>query len=135
MFLGIAKIPWWKFLLLDTINCFFWVLILSGVGYFFSGAVTGLIGDFHRFSIVLLIIFVVGIVGFYLLERFWLSKKVELVDEEKIHNLEKAAHTTLHDLQERLHLRSNNSSNQHYHEQQPPTPIQKTKIESDLPKS
>ena len=43
-------------------------------GYFFSGAVMGLIGDFQRLGKVLLVIVVVGIVAFYLAERLDLAK-------------------------------------------------------------
>ena len=132
MFYGVARMPYLKFLLYDTIGCFLWVLILSSVGYFFSGAVTQIIGDVQKYGIVLLIIFVIGIVGFYLLERFWLSKKVEQVDGKKLHELEQAAHNTLHDLREGINERFHLSS--HNHRKEVPTPATKTepsKIESE----
>jgi hypothetical protein len=53
----------------------------------------------------LFIIVICGIVTFYLIERYWLSKKVEEVTPEQIHKLEHAAQATFHDLQERMHLR------------------------------
>ncbi|HSK63337.1 MAG TPA: hypothetical protein VK893_05840, partial [Pyrinomonadaceae bacterium] len=79
------------------------VFILAGAGYFFSGAVMGLIGDFDRLGKVLLVIVVLGIVGFYLIERFWLSPKVEKADPERLQELEHAAAEKLHDLREEIH--------------------------------
>jgi hypothetical protein len=65
--------------------------LLSGAGYFFSGAVIRIIGDFQRLGKVLLVIVVVGIAAFYLAERFWLSPKVEEADPERLQELEQAA--------------------------------------------
>jgi len=62
-------------------------LLLSAPGYFFSGAVIGVIGDFQRLGKVLLVIVVLGIAGFYLAERFWLSRKVEEADPERLQEL------------------------------------------------
>jgi membrane protein DedA with SNARE-associated domain len=111
IFYGIGKMPYLRFLALDAISCFLWVAILSGAGYFFSGAVLGLLGDVRRFSVTLFIIVLVGIVLFYVIERYWLSEKVEDVApetlhrlEEKIHDIEEVASEKLHDLGERLHL-------------------------------
>ena len=113
VFYGIGKMPYPRFLLLDAISCSLWVLILSGAGYFFSGAITSIIGDFQQIGIALFFIVMIGIVGFYLMERYWLSEKVEEVKpetlhkiEEKIHNIEEVAQVKLHDLGERLHLTS-----------------------------
>ena len=111
IFYGIGKMPYLRFLMLDAISCFLWVFILSGAGYFFSGAVLGLLGDVKKFSLTLFIIVLVGIVLFYVVERYWLSERVEDVApetlhkiEEKIHNIEEVAQEKLHDLGERLHL-------------------------------
>jgi membrane protein DedA with SNARE-associated domain len=108
---GVARMPYVRFLYLDTISCSIWAFLLAGAGYFFSGAVTNIIGDFHQIGIVLFVIVVVGVIGFYLLETLWLSKKVEQVAPEtvhmigeKIHDIEEAAQGKLHDLGERLHL-------------------------------
>jgi hypothetical protein len=101
--------PYLRFLLLSLSSCFVWVLMLSGAGYFFSGAVMGLIGDFERLGKALLVIVVLGIIGFYLVERFYLSPKVEEADPEKLQELEHAAQEKLHDLkqeiQEHMHLK------------------------------
>ena len=84
IFHGVGRMPYLRFMLLSLASCFAWVLILSGAGYFFSGAVIGVIGDFQRLGKVLLVIVVVGIAGFYLAERFWLSPKVEEADPEAL---------------------------------------------------
>ena len=98
VFYGVGRMPYPRFFLLSLGSCFLWVFVLSGAGYFFSGAVMGLIGDFQRLGKVLLAIVVLGIVGFYLVERFWLSKKVEEADPEKLQELEHAAAGKLQDL-------------------------------------
>jgi membrane protein DedA with SNARE-associated domain len=79
-----------------------WVFVLSGAGYFFSGAVSGLIGDFQRLGKVLLLIVVMGILGFYLVERYWLSKKVEEADPERFQEFEHAAQEKLQDLKQEI---------------------------------
>jgi hypothetical protein len=81
-------------------SCFLWVFILAGAGYFFSGAVMGLIGDFQRLGKVLLVIVIVGIVTFYLTERFWLAKKVEQANPERLQEFEHAASEKLQDLRQ-----------------------------------
>jgi membrane protein DedA with SNARE-associated domain len=95
IFHGVGKMPYLRFVLLSLCSCFAWVLLLSGAGYFFSGAVIGIIGDFQRLGKVLLVIVVVGIAGFYLAERFWLSPKVEEADPERLQELEHAAQEKL----------------------------------------
>ncbi len=111
LFYGIAKTPFLRFLMLDAISCATWVLILAGTGYFFSGAITGILGNFKQVGISLFFVVLVGIIIFYVVERYWLSEKVEEVNpetihkiEEKIHVFEDVAQEKLHDLGERLHL-------------------------------
>ena len=111
LFNGIGRMPFWRFLVLDTISCSIWVLLLAGSGYFFSGAITSIIGDFKQIGIALFFIVMVGVIAFYVIERFWLSEKVEEANpetihkiEEKIHDIEEVAQEKLHDLGERLHL-------------------------------
>jgi hypothetical protein len=84
IFYGVGRMPYLRFLLLSLGSCFLWVFVLSGAGYFFSGAVIGIIGDFERLGKALLVIVVVGIICFYVAERFWLSKKVEEADPERL---------------------------------------------------
>ena len=69
----------------------------------------GIIGDFQRIGKALLVIVVVGIAGFYLAERFWLSKKVEEAEPEKLIEMEHAAIEGLKELKdeirEKIHLK------------------------------
>ena len=102
IFYGVGRMPYLRFVLLSLASCFAWVLVLSGAGYFFSGAVIGLLGDFQRLGKVLLVIVVVGIIGFYLAERFWLSSKVEEADPERLQELEQAAQERLLDLKQEI---------------------------------
>jgi membrane-associated protein len=110
VFHGVGRMRFLRFLSIALASCFAWVFILSGSGYFFSGAITRLIGDFHQLGIFLLIIVVIGITGFYLAERFWLGKKVEEANPELIQGLEQAAQEKLHEIkeeiQERMHFKS-----------------------------
>lgn len=109
VFYGVGRMPYLRFLLLSFASCFLWVLILSSAGYFFSGAITNLLGDFHQIGYILLVIVVVGIVGFYLAERFWFSKKVEEADPAALQEFEHAAQEKLNELkeeiQERIHFK------------------------------
>jgi uncharacterized membrane protein len=61
-----------------------------------------LIGDFQRLGKVLLVIVVVGIVGFYLTERLWLSRKMEEADPERLQELEHAASEKFKDMREEI---------------------------------
>jgi len=106
IFHGVGRMPYLRFVFVSLASCFAWVFLLSGAGYFFSGAVMGLIGDFQRLGKVLLVIVVVGIAGFYFAERFWLSRKVEQADPERLQGLELAAQEKLqglkHEFQEHI---------------------------------
>lgn len=111
MFYGIGKMPFPRFLLLDAISCATWVAILSGLGYFFSGAITSILGNFKQAGIALFFVVLFGIIIFYVVERYWLSEKVEEVApetihkiEEKIHVIEDVAQEKIHNIGERLHL-------------------------------
>lgn len=104
VFYGIGRMPYLRFLLIDAVSCGIWALILSSIGYFFSGAITGIIGDFQRAGIWLFFIVLTGIIIFYVIERYYLSDKVEEAtpNPETIHRIEEK----LHDIEERLHLTS-----------------------------
>jgi membrane protein DedA with SNARE-associated domain len=103
IFYGVSRMPYLRFMLLSLASCFAWVLVLAGAGYFFSGAVIGIIGDFQRLGKVLLVIVVVGVVGFYLVERFWLSRKVEEADPERLQEFEHVAQEKLQELKQEFH--------------------------------
>ena len=111
VFYGVGRMPFLRFLFLDAISCATWVLILSGTGYFFSGAITSIIGDFQQIGIALFFVILSAVVVIFAVERFWLSEKVEEVNpetvrkiEEKLHAVEEVGKEKLHDLGERLHL-------------------------------
>jgi len=100
-FYGVARMRYLRFLPLSIASCFVWVFVLSGIGYFFSSAVMGLIGDFRHVGKFLLVIVVFGVVGFYLIKRLWVSKKVEQVAPE-LQEIEHAAIEGLKDLKEEI---------------------------------
>lgn len=102
IFYGVGRMRYLRFLLLSAASCFLWVLVLSGVGYFFSSAVMGLIGDFRHVGKILLVIVVSGVVGFYLIKRIWLSKKVEEAVPERLQEIEQAAIEGLKELKEEI---------------------------------
>ncbi len=100
LFNGVGRMPFRKFIILDFISCSIWVLMLSSVGYFFSGAITTIIGDVKQIGVALFFIALVGIISFYLIEKFLLSQKIEDADPETIHKIEEK----LHDIEEKLHI-------------------------------
>jgi hypothetical protein len=117
VFYGVGKMPYLRFLILDAISCGLWVLILSSTGYFFSGAITSMIGDFKQVGIALFFIVMTGVIIFYVIERYWLSERVEAANPETLHKIEEkliavegVAQEKLHDLGERLHLTREPSS-------------------------
>lgn len=116
VFYGIAKMPFHRFLILDAISCSLWVLLLAGTGYFFSGAITSIIGDFQQIGIALFFVILFAVIVIYAVERYWLSEKVEEANPETIHKIEETLHAVeevaqekLHDLGERLHLTRDSS--------------------------
>lgn len=111
VFYGVGRMPFLRFLSLSFVSCLLWVTLLSGTGYFFSGFVTSIIGDFKQIGIALFIIVMIGVIIFYVMERYWLSERVEAANpetiqmiEEKLLAAEEIGKTTLHDIGERLHL-------------------------------
>jgi membrane protein DedA with SNARE-associated domain len=102
IFYGVAKMSYTRFLPLTIASCFLWVLLLSGAGYFFHGIITNFIGDFEHLGKFLLVIVVVGVLGFYLAERYWLSPKVEEADPERVHEFEENVQEKLQELGEEI---------------------------------
>jgi len=100
LFNGIGRMPFHKFLLMDFISCSIWVLALSSVGYFFSGAITTIIGDFKQIGIAVFFIVLGGVILFYLIARYLLSEKIEEADPVALHRLEEK----IHGIEEKLHL-------------------------------
>jgi len=109
IFYGVSRMRYVRFLPLSIASCFAWVFILSGVGYFFSSAVIGLIGDFRHVGKILLVIVLVGVLTFYWLKRLWLSKKVEEVAPARLQEIEQAAIEGFKELKdeirEKIHLK------------------------------
>jgi membrane protein DedA with SNARE-associated domain len=108
---GVAQTPFPRFLAMSALSCGIWVTLLSGVGYFFSGAITSMIGDYKRIGFGLFMIVMLGVIIFYVIERYWLSEKVEAADpetiqmiEEKFHVVEEAAQEKLHVLADKIHF-------------------------------
>ena len=84
---------------------------MASIGYFFSGAITSIIGDFKQIGIALFFVVLIGIIIFFVVERYYLSEKLEDVKpetihkiEERIHKVEEAAQGKLQNIGERLHL-------------------------------
>lgn len=102
VFYGVGKMRPSRFFPLSVVSCFVWVLILSGTGYLFHSAITNFIGDFERLGKFLLILVVLGVGAFYLVERYWLSPKVEEADPERVQELEQAAEERLHAAEEMI---------------------------------
>ena len=101
-FYGVGRMRYLRFVPLSLASCFVWVLLLSGVGYSFSTAVVGLIGDFRHLGKILLVIVVIGVAGVYLIKRTWISKKVEEAVPERLHEIEHAALEGLKELKEEI---------------------------------
>lgn len=101
-FYGVASMPYLRFLVLSLASCFLWVLSLTTIGYVFHSAIYNLIGDFENFPVILLIVISLGVLGFYLAEKYWLSKKVEEADPERLQKLEHAAEEKLHEIKEEI---------------------------------
>ena len=111
LFYGIGRMRYLRFLALDAISCIVWAFVLASIGYFFSGAISSIIGDFKQIGIALFFIVLIGIIIFFVVERYYLSEKLEDVKpetihkiEERLHKVEEAAQEKLYDIGERLHL-------------------------------
>lgn len=119
VFYGVGHMPYARFLLVSFGSCFVWVFVLSGAGYFFSSAVIRLIGDFRHLGKILLVIVIAGVAAAYLVKRFWISKKVEEAQPERLQELEHAALEGLKELKEefhdRMHFKSSSAREEDVH--------------------
>lgn len=120
LFYGIARMPFWRFIYLDFVSCLMWVLVLAGSGYFFSGAIHSVLGNFEQAGIALIFVVLLAIIILYVADRYWLSEKVEEASpetlhliEEKIHEIEDAAQERLHNIGEKLHLTKHHQKERH----------------------
>jgi len=125
-FYGVAKMPYLRFLLLSFASCSVWVLTLSSAGYIFHSAVYNLVGDFKTFPVILLVVLALGVVGFYLAEKYWLSKKVEEANPEAVLKFEQAAEEKLQEIREEI-----SEILPHPLARHKDAPKQKSKIEGD----
>lgn len=101
-FYGVGHMPYTRFLILSFASCFLWVLSLAGVGFFFHSAVYNLLGDFENLGKGLLVIVGVFIIVFILVERYWLSKKVEEADPKRVQRFEQAAGDKFQEIREEI---------------------------------
>ena len=135
---GVAQTPFPRFLAFSAISCGIWVTILSGVGYFFSGAITSMIGDYKRIGFGLFMIVMVGIIIFYVIERYYVSERVEAANpetiqkiEEKLHVVEEVAQEKLHVLADKIHFtRDAQNEEKEIAPSQPPPPVESSKHHS-----
>jgi len=93
VFWGFAHMPVRRFAPLTLISCALWSLVLAGAGYFFSGAISVLIGRIQQIGIILLIavliaLFVAG--SLYMLERYVIGPRVPEIQPMPIHDPEKS---------------------------------------------
>jgi membrane protein DedA with SNARE-associated domain len=101
-FYGVARMRYLRFVPLSLASCFVWVFLLSGVGYFFSSAVMGLIGDFRHVGKILLGILIGGVLIVYLVKRRWVSKRVEEIKPERLQQIEHAAIESVKDFKDEI---------------------------------
>lgn len=136
LFYGIGRMRYARFLFLDAISCVVWAFVLASIGYFFSGAITSIIGDFKQIGVALFFVVLVGIIIFFVVERYYLSEKLEDVKPETIHKIEEkilkveeVAQEKLHDIGERLHLTAapNREEKSHEEAQKPPETVHAAK--------
>lgn len=114
IFYGFAPMKYRRFAPLTLFSCALWVLVLTGLGYSFSGAIGILIGRVQRAGIILLIALAiaVGILGLiYLLERFVIASRVpemqpQMFNKTYVHSLEHTASPTeKSECHDTIHLR------------------------------
>ena len=104
-FYGVARMRYLRFVPLSLASCFVWVLLLSGVGYFFSSAVMGLIGDFRHVGKILLGILIGGVLIVYLVKRRWVSPRVEEIKPARLQQIEHKAIELKDEIKEKIHLK------------------------------
>jgi membrane protein DedA with SNARE-associated domain len=89
IFWGFAHMPFRRFGPLTLVSCGVWVLLLSGAGYFFSGAISVLVGHVRQVSIILLIAVAIALVvagGLFLLERYVIGPRIPEIQPLLLHD-------------------------------------------------
>jgi membrane protein DedA with SNARE-associated domain len=89
VFWGFAHMPFRRFGPLTLVSCGVWSLVLAGAGFFFSGAITVLVGHVRQISVILLI--AIGIAfavagGLFLLERYVIGPRVPEIQPLLLHD-------------------------------------------------
>lgn len=78
VFWGFAQMRYRRFGPLTAASCMVWVGLLSGIGYFFSGAIELVIGRVQQIGFILLVALIITLIiaaSVYWLERYWLANK------------------------------------------------------------
>ncbi|MEP7273336.1 MAG: DedA family protein [Acidobacteriota bacterium] len=89
IFWGFAHMPFRRFGPLTLVSCFVWSLLLAGAGYFFSGAISVLVGHVRQLSFILLIAFGIALAvagGLYLLERYVIGPRIPEIQPLLLHD-------------------------------------------------
>ena len=79
VFWGFVHMPFRRFGPLTLASCAAWSFVLVGAGYFFSGAISVLVGSVRQISIILLIAVAIAfavVIGIFLLERYVIGPRV-----------------------------------------------------------
>ena len=71
------------FFILDAMSCSIWVSAAVGPGYFFSGAITRSSATSNRSASRCSLLILFAVIVIYVIERFWLSERVEEADPRR----------------------------------------------------
>ena len=68
-----SRVPAWKFVALDALNCIQWALVLGGLGYVFAGGFERLVGELRLVEQWLLV--ALAVFGGLLTVRHFLAER------------------------------------------------------------
>jgi membrane protein DedA with SNARE-associated domain len=86
---GFAHMPFRRFGPLTLVSCGMWAAVLAGAGYFFSGAISALVGSVRQISIILLIAVAIAVAvagGLFLLERYVIGPRIPEIQPLLLHD-------------------------------------------------
>ncbi len=75
VFCGLAHFGAHRFAPLALLSCLTWVVVLSGLGYFFTGTIEKVIGDIHRIEKFVLVVVVLGII-FFVIKHYKFGRRI-----------------------------------------------------------